>query len=141
MTFLMKNKKLFFSALIFIGALYFFWPYIQFFGTLASESYAEYRNRIPFNSVSWQNASKINSDNPIRLQMVDDLLTHYKLFGKTREELILMLGEPDNTAYFKEYDMVYWLGPERNWMSVDSEWLAIRLNAQKQVSDYQIVTD
>ena len=59
----------------------------------------------------------------------------------SREQAIQILGDPDKTAYFKHWDMVYWLGPERSFISIDSEWLVFRLDAQKKISEYQVVRD
>lgn len=58
--------------------------------------------------------------------MVDDLLETYELKGMTKEEIILLLGEATDTEYFKtENNMVYYLGPERGWIRIDSEWLVL----------------
>ena len=59
----------------------------------------------------------------------------------TREQVIAIVGEPDKTEYFRDFDMVYWLGPERGFMSIDSEWLVFRLDDQNRVSEYKIVRD
>ncbi len=73
--------------------------------------------------------------------MVDDLLARNDFQGKTRSEVTALLGEPPDTAYFQDWDMVYWLGPERGLFSIDSEWLVFRLNDDSHVTDYQLVTD
>jgi hypothetical protein len=52
-----------------------------------------------------------------------------------------MVGEPDKTNYFSDWDMVYWLGPERGFMGIDSEWLVFRLDGEEKVLEYQIVED
>lgn len=73
--------------------------------------------------------------------MVDDLLSRHNFRGMTREQTVAILGEPDKTEYFRDWDMVYWLGPERGFMSIDSEWLVFRLDGQQKVTDYKIVRD
>ena len=73
--------------------------------------------------------------------MVDDLLRDVPLKGRTRAEVVALLGEPKPTSYFKEYDLVYWLGPERGLMSIDSEWLVIRLDSLGVVAQTDLVTD
>ena len=73
--------------------------------------------------------------------MVDDLLRRHDFRGSTREEIVAVIGEPDATEYFKAWDMVYWLGPERGFAGVDSEWLVFRLNIEGNVADYQVATD
>lgn len=57
--------------------------------------------------------------------MVDDLLARYELVGMTRDKVDELLGVPPETAYFTGFDYVYWLGPERGFISIDSEWLCI----------------
>ena len=73
--------------------------------------------------------------------MVDDLLERHKLDEMTRAEVVALLGEPDATPYFREWDMVYWLGPERGLMGIDSEWLVLRLDEHQHVVEHRVVTD
>jgi hypothetical protein len=73
--------------------------------------------------------------------MVDDLLRKYQFSGMARQEVTNIIGEPDKTEYFKDWDMVYWLGPERGFISIDSEWLVFRLDSQKKVKEFKIVSD
>jgi outer membrane protein assembly factor BamE (lipoprotein component of BamABCDE complex) len=73
--------------------------------------------------------------------MVDDFLAKHKLRGMTKQEIVELLGEPDDTDYFSNWDMVYWLGPERGFMQLDSEWLVIDLDDLQRVSEYRLVTD
>lgn len=94
-----------------------------------------------FKPTVWQDRSKFHSPAAVRGCMVDDLLKRHTLAGKSRSEVIALLGESDTTDYFQDYDLVYWLGPERGLMSIDSEWLVLQLNAQGQVSDHRLVTD
>lgn len=59
-----------------------------------------------------------------------------------KEEVFELLGEPTETAYFKEpNNIVYYLGPERGFMSIDSEWLVIWLDEQDRVVEYKILRD
>ena len=62
-----------------------------------------------------------------RTAIVDELLETHELKGMTKADILVLLGTPDNEAgYFVEDNrFVYWLGPERGWMSIDSEWLLI----------------
>jgi len=79
--------------------------------------------------------------NPIRLRMVDDLLRRHQLQGMSVPEIESLLGPADRTEKFRNYDMVYWLGPERGFMSIDSEWLVFRLDDKKKVSAFSVVRD
>ncbi|MBD2096142.1 hypothetical protein H6F90_13445 [Trichocoleus sp. FACHB-591] len=94
-----------------------------------------------FESADWQERSQSHSPAAVRGCMVDDLLKRHTLVGKSRSEVIALLGQPDTTDYFQDCDLVYWLGPEQGLMSIDSEWLIIRLDAQGRVSNHQLVTD
>jgi hypothetical protein len=100
----------------------------------------EYLGRRSFDPVAWKGASH-SSDDPVRIRMVDDLLQRHQFRGMTREQVTALIGEPDDTPYFKDWDMVYWLGPERGFMSIDSEWLVFRLGDQKTVKDFRVVRD
>jgi hypothetical protein len=92
-----------------------------------------------FDPIAWSDTSQVMKG--MRLGMADQLVAHKILIGKDRAEVVAMLGEPPPTQYFNTWDMVYWLGPERSWISIDSEWLVIRLSKDGRVVDYQIVGD
>jgi hypothetical protein len=51
------------------------------------------------------------------------------------------LGEPKPQDFFVDYDLVYVLGPERGFISIDYEWLVINLDGAGHVNDAEIVTD
>jgi len=84
-----------------------------------------------------------NSQTPasVRLRMADDLVDNKKLVGLTRQEVVARLGEPPKTEYFKEFDLVYYLGPERGFMSIDSEWLVLKLGPDGRVVKATIARD
>jgi hypothetical protein len=92
-----------------------------------------------FDPVAWQDEAQIRQE--VRLGMADRLVAQGTIHGKTRAEVVEMLGEPPQTEYFREWDLVYWLGPERGFIRIDSEWLVIRLSPDGRVSEYRIVRD
>ncbi len=98
----------------------------------------DYASRIEFNSESWKQGDMDNSG--IRLKMVDSLMQKYSLKGMSRAEIKKLLGVPASTSYFTQYDYVYWLGPERGFISIDSEWLVIKFENET-VSDIRILRD
>jgi hypothetical protein len=100
---------------------------------------AEWLARQAFDPQAWRSAR--GAGDPVRIRMVDDLLKSHDFRGKTKSEVEALLGPPDSTEYFSDCDLVYWLGPERGFMSIDSEWLALRLDARGRVSDCQVVRD
>jgi outer membrane protein assembly factor BamE (lipoprotein component of BamABCDE complex) len=60
----------------------------------------------------------------------------------TREEVVSLLGTPTETNYFPEHDLVYWLGSEGGYFSLDSEWwLAIKFGRNGRVSKTALVRE
>lgn len=77
-----------------------------------------------------------------RVDMVGNLLSEVPLKGMTRDEIIALLGEQEEEVYFKEQNnLVYYLGDERGFISIDSEWLVIWFDEENRVTDYEIKTD
>jgi len=133
-----KPKRLLFFSLLFVGlaVLAVLGAGVWFF---FGDSIRERWNRQRFELVAWQSGQ--SRTNAVRIRMVDDLLHRHRFGGMTRDQVTAIVGEPDKTEYFRDWDMVYWLGPERGFMGIDSEWLVFRLDGQKKVSDYKIVRD
>lgn len=97
--------------------------------------------RVPFNSTIWRaSLESQTSAEPVRIDMVDDLLIRHKLTGASRAEIEQLLGKPPKTIHFSEYEYVYWLGPERRFMSIDSEWLCLKFS-NNQVTEARILAD
>ena len=94
-----------------------------------------------FTPARWNDSTLAFGPGAIRGCVVDDLLRREKLRGRTRAEIVALLGEPPRTDYFRDYDLVYWLGPERGMMSIDSEWLVFRLDSTGRVIEHRLVTD
>ena len=98
-----------------------------------------------FDSASWKTSLTSDSLDPIRLRMVDDLLHRHRLRGMTREEVVSLLGTPPETNYsnyFRGYDLVYWLGSEGGYLSLNSEWwLAIQFGGNGRVSKTALVRE
>ncbi len=70
--------------------------------------------------------------------MHEDLIAKYKLIGMTKDGIIDLLGPQSDPAYFKDWDLRYWMGPEP--YGIDSIWLVMKLRKDK-VVEYEIVTD
>ena len=117
-------------------------PFLVLFGYTGFVSVKEHLNRIPFASETWKNMDIQNchSHDAKRIRMVDDLLAKHDLKGLSKAEVETLLGEADKTEYFKGYDMVYCLGPERTFIAIDSEWLVIKIS-QNRVQEYRLATD
>ncbi|WP_410983325.1 hypothetical protein [Bacillus cereus] len=77
-----------------------------------------------------------------RVYMVDNLLGKHKLMGKTKKEIIQLLGKPTETKRFEEMNQtVYYLGDERGFISIDSEWLILQFDSDDKVVEYKVYTD
>ena len=104
-----------------------------------------YELKVPgqeFDQNLWEQSAELNRGSRYpRLEMADRLVAEGTLRSKNRDEVVRMLGEPPKTDYFRDWDVVYWLGPERRFMGIDSEWLVIRFDSQGQVAKYEIVRD
>jgi hypothetical protein len=92
-----------------------------------------------FDPVAWHDAVQVRQG--ARLEMADRLVSQGTLRGKTRSEVVKLLGVPSDEGYFRQWDLVYWLGPERDYFSIDSEWLVLRLGRDGRVTEYRIVRD
>jgi len=95
---------------------------------------------LPFDLAVW-NGEPEDSDDFRRHRMADSLVQRRRLIGMNRTEVISMLGEPTATSHFREYDLEYVLGNERGWMSIDSEWLLVRLDGKGRVVAAEIARD
>jgi hypothetical protein len=97
---------------------------------------------LPFIAAWWRAGEQHWSD-PLhrRHRIADWLILSDRLIGHSREDVVTLLGEPPPTEYFKEWDMVYLLGAERGFISIDSEWLVLRLDDRRVVREARIVGD
>jgi len=95
---------------------------------------------LPFDRAVW-NAEVEELEDFRRHRMADWLVQRRRLIGMSRAEVISTLGEPTVTSHFREYDLVYVLGNERGWLSIDSEWLLMRLDHTGHVTAAEIARD
>lgn len=74
-----------------------------------------------FTTKKWVNSPET------RTRIVDDLLADYKLVGMTEAQVEDLLGTDYNQhGYFEQENrFVYYMGPERGLISIDSEWLVL----------------
>ncbi len=90
----------------------------------------------PFNTVVWRKATDENRSNwPPRLCMVDDLLASKRLDGMTKGQVIDLLGPPDSE---RNSEFSYYLGPERQWIRLENEFLTIKFGVDGNVRRYWI---
>jgi hypothetical protein len=95
-----------------------------------------------FDPALWKGDTLLTVDAPtMRQRMVDDLQASHPLVGLARDSVVALLGEPLDTPYFRDWLLVYWLGPERGMISVDSEWLVLKTDTAGVVTRVAVVTD
>jgi len=73
--------------------------------------------------------------------MVDDLLRTHDLRGWGRSQVVSLLGEPDQTNWDTDGQLVYHLGPERGLFRIDSEWLVVTVGDDGKVTKYVLARD
>lgn len=96
-----------------------------------------------FERERWLAAEPEFTSRSVRLRMVDSLLRRHTLIGMSRDEIVALIGEPgDSGGYFKDYDLVYFLGLERDSLfAIDGEWLVVGLDEHAVASEARLVTD
>lgn len=101
----------------------------------------EHDTALPFDAEAWKTASTTSDD--ARQRMYGDLVKHAEFVGKTKPEILALLGPP--TQEFPRDDAVIWeyrLGPERGRPSIDSEWLQLTFRGMPMaVERFALVTD
>jgi hypothetical protein len=115
--------------------------WLVFLVLLVGVAILEFVREHRFSPAAWQQRGGVRTLWPDRLRMVDNLLERRLLDGLARDSVARLLGPADSTDYFREYDLVYWLGPERGFIRIDSEWLVVRFGPNGRVSEYRIVRD
>ena len=90
---------------------------------------------------AWWSVSDYRDPFHRKQRIADGLVLSRTLIGLSREEIELKLGVPPETSYFSNWDLVYPLGQERGFISIDSEWLVIRFDGQGTTSEARVVRD
>lgn len=104
---------------------------------LGITQYVRYAAKYRFDSAIWK---ATGGDDPARVFMVDDLLRRHPLIGMPRADVEDLLGRPPATDYFRDFEYVYWLGPERGFIAIDSEWLGLKFE-QDRVTEARVLSD
>jgi outer membrane protein assembly factor BamE (lipoprotein component of BamABCDE complex) len=73
--------------------------------------------------------------------MLDDFLARYPLKGRTRSDVVKLLGEPTPTDKWEGAEMIYVLGNDGTYMPIDNEWLLIDLDRRQRVQSFKRVRD
>ncbi len=99
---------------------------------------------IRFDSGLWKNPQSYSckeGDRTDRQKMIKNVLETIR--GKSKNEVILLLGPSLKTSYFKGTgrDLIYLLGPEQSFFSIDSEWLLVFFDENNMYKKHSIMTD
>ena len=99
-----------------------------------------------FDAEAWRSDARAHDGT--RGWMAASLLEEHTLEGQRLDEIDALLGSDDSShgtgfgaGYFSDYDRVWFLGPERGFISIDSEWLVLRADSEGNVVEARIVTD
>ena len=92
-----------------------------------------------FDRAAWQDPTRIADGG--RKAMAERLVARQALAGRTRGEVIDMLGEPTPSAKLRNWSLVYHLGPGQPQPDVESDWLALLLDPSGLVSEVRILRE
>ena len=103
-------------------------------------------HRRRFDAALWRSEEKATQDVmwPQRLCMVDDLIRSRRLDGLSSNQVVVLLGPPAEKGFpggAKDCHLHYWLGPERGFIRIDSEWLFITFDTSQKVNRYWLYRD
>jgi hypothetical protein len=76
-----------------------------------------------------------------RIKMYRDLIQKGVLIGKTKPEILELLGESDDFPFRDPWGFNYWLGLQRGPMKMDSAWLAMRFDGDGRVAEVKMMQD
>jgi hypothetical protein len=109
---------------------------------LAAAAYwVVFRCPLPFVASWWNVEAERGTLLQTRYRVADRLTSSNRLRGMTRSEVIALLGGPTDTDKFQDHGLIYVLGPERGFIRIDYEWLAIDFDPAGRVSNVTVVSD
>jgi hypothetical protein len=106
-------------------------------------SVADLVHRRHFDAELWRKQAISEPDTtwPPRLCMVNHLIASGRLDGLSHGEVLELLGPPSQGPPLAGATYGYYLGPERGFIRIDSEWLLIAFSENGKVSRYWIGRD
>lgn len=97
---------------------------------------------LPFVATLWDVDAEHGTLLKTRYRIADRLATSGRLDNMNRQEVIALLGEPvTDVKRMGNPDLLYVLGPERGFISIDYEWLLIDLGPSGKVSKVVVASD
>ena len=96
---------------------------------------------LAFERAEWDAAEAESKENDFRRhRMADTLMWSRTLHGKTKAEVIAILGEPAD-HFNRERELTYMLGSTRFFLPIYADLLSIQLNEDGRVSEVWIFHD
>lgn len=96
---------------------------------------ADYLPVRTFDSADW----KARTEENVRVKMIESLKSRHELKGMRAAQIEALLGPPTETAYFANWDYVYWLGDGRGLFATDHEWLVLRFGPDGRVREWAVL--
>lgn len=116
-------------------ALIFAPTWLAGYGVIVGSNFAR------FDPVSWRapDATSWNDDTSARNKMLRHLVVGV-LPGKSRDEVVALLGPSPETPYFAgvDKDLIYPLGPREGFFGNESEWLLIWFDDEGRFERYEV---
>ncbi len=138
MSFFLNNKYIF-AVIVVLGVLGVIFSdsiYSALNGKVMTYVQAPGSDDLPFIPERWKNTGLKNPDDNTRDRMISDLTMHKRFVGNNKTGIIDMLGEPEGTHNFPEWDMEYYLGPSH--YGSGARWLVFKFDAKDEVTDFTI---
>jgi hypothetical protein len=143
-----RTRRRVVTTVLIVGAV----PIVLFLGALFYPSLERELHSQRFEATTWRSAGHdLSTAWPIRLRMVDDLTAHHELVGLKRDDLVVLLGPPDDVEAFRErsrraddktWDVGYELGPQRgSIIRIDNDWLLLDLDTTGKVQRFIVTHD
>ena len=92
-----------------------------------------------FDRTAWQDQARVAEGD--RKPMAERLIARHALAGRTRDEVIDMLGPPTTTDKLRNWSLVYHLGAGQPQPGVESDWLVLLLDGSGLVAEARIVRE
>jgi hypothetical protein len=86
-----------------------------------------------FDSEKWKNWTESEAELSLRWDMMNSLRNNHELTGKTRTEIINLLGKPDSET---NSDFRYYLGMSKSGINTGS--LTIKFNEKGTVANFKV---
>src|SRR4030095_3738359 len=100
-----------------------------------------FRCPLPFVPSWWNVDAERGTMLRTRYRIADHLVGSGRLIGMSKSDVVGLLGPPADADKFTDHGLVYVLGPERGWISIDYEWLLVDFDSAGRVNSAVVVSD